>query len=136
MQARVEAAIGYVKQHRRISMTRANTPTRWWPDATKDFVITKNYLWYSEDTSGIATTANERIQANFAGTRNTVNIPFGSRITSTIPREYRLVVNGSLGDRFVEGTYLFVRRRKHTVHSHVRFYIQTPDQGTGFQELP
>ena len=26
---------------------------------------------------------------------------------STIPREHRLVVNGSFGDRFVEGIYLF-----------------------------
>jgi hypothetical protein len=32
-------------------------------------------------------------------------IPFGSRIVSTIPCEHRLVVNGSLGDRFVEGIY-------------------------------
>lgn len=116
MQARVEAAIGYVKQHSRISMTRANTPTRWWPDATKDFVTKKNFLWYSKDTSGKATTANERIQANFAGTRNTVNIPFGSRITSTIPREHRLVVNGSFGDRFVEGIYLYADHNTPCIH--------------------
>ena len=42
MQARVEAAIGYVKQHSRISLLRANAPTRWWPDATTDFVIKKS----------------------------------------------------------------------------------------------
>ena len=107
MQARVEAAIGYVKQHSRISLIRANAPTRWWPDATKDFVIKKNFLWYTIDASGTATTANDRIQSTFAGTRTTVNIPFGSRITSTIPREHRLVINGSFGDRFVEGIYLY-----------------------------
>ena len=42
----------------------------------------------------------------FAGTRRTVAIPFGSRIVSTLPREHRRVVNGSFGDRFVEGIYL------------------------------
>jgi hypothetical protein len=31
MQARVEGAIGYVKQHGRVSMLAANVPTRWWP---------------------------------------------------------------------------------------------------------
>ena len=46
------------------------------------------------------------MQPAFAGTRATVAIPFGSRIVSTIPHEHRLVVNGSFGDRFVEGIYL------------------------------
>jgi hypothetical protein len=36
MQARVEGAIGYVKQHSRASMLAANVPTRWWPQATTD----------------------------------------------------------------------------------------------------
>ena len=116
MQARVESAIGYVKQHSRISMTRANMPTRWWPAASTCFVIQKNALWYSKDTSGKATTANERIQADFAGTRHTVNIPFGSRITSTIPREHRLVVNGSFGDRYVEGVYLYADHNTPCIH--------------------
>jgi hypothetical protein len=31
MQARVEGAIGYVKQHGRVSMLAVNVPTRWWP---------------------------------------------------------------------------------------------------------
>jgi hypothetical protein len=38
MQARVEGAIGYVKQHSRVSMLAANVPTRWWPQATTDFI--------------------------------------------------------------------------------------------------
>jgi len=36
MQARVEGAIGYVKQHSRVSMLAA-----WWPQATTDFVNKK-----------------------------------------------------------------------------------------------
>ena len=44
MQARVEGAIGYVKQHSRVSMLAANVPTRWWPQATTDFVTKKNFL--------------------------------------------------------------------------------------------
>ena len=60
MQGRVEGAIGYVKQHSRVhkhthsrvSMLAANVPTRFWPQATTDFIHKKNYLWYSEDTSG------------------------------------------------------------------------------------
>ena len=106
MQARVEAAIGYVKQHSRISLLRANAPTRWWPDATTDFVIKKNFLWYSQEVTCKFCTAHQRIQSAFAGTRASVCLPFGCHITSTIPREHRLVVNGSFGDRFIEGIYL------------------------------
>ena len=106
MQARVEGAIGYVKQHGRVSMLAANVPTRWWPQATTDFINKKNFLWYSADLKGSLTTAHQRMRPAFAGTRATVAIPFGSRIVSTIPREHRLVVNGSFGDRFVEGIYL------------------------------
>ena len=58
----------------------------------------KNYLWYSEDTSGKWSTAHERMQPAFAGTRDTVAIPFGSRVVSTLPREHSRVVNGSFGD--------------------------------------
>ena len=46
------------------------------------------------------------MQPAFAGTRATVAIPFGSRIVSTMPREHRLGVIGSFGDRFVEGIYV------------------------------
>ena len=42
----------------------------------------------------------------FASTRRTVAIPFRSHIVSTIPREHKLVVNGSFGDRYVEGNDL------------------------------
>ena len=104
MQAKVEGAIGYVKQHSRVSMLAANVPTRWWPQATTDFVTKKNFLWYSTDASCPPTTARQRMQPAFAGTQATVAIPFGSRIVSTVPLEHRLVVKGSFGDRFVEGT--------------------------------
>ena len=50
----------------------------------------------------------------FAGTRRTVAIPFGSRIVSTIPREHKLVVNGSFGDRYVEGTMIYLHADPYT----------------------
>ncbi len=117
MQTRVEDAIGYVKQHVRVSMLAANVPTRWWPHArsqrshkmvaaTTNFINKKKILWYSADSKGSLTTAHQHMRPAFAGTRATVAIPFGSRIVSTIPREHRLVVNGSFGDRFIEGIYL------------------------------
>ena len=115
MQARVEGAIGYVKQHSRVAMLTANVPTRFWPQATTDFVHKKNYLWYSEDTSGKCSTAHERMQPAFAGTRDTVAIPFGSRVVSTLPREHSRVVNGSFGDRFVEGIYLHADSQTPTI---------------------
>ena len=93
MQARVEGTIGYVKQHSRVAMLTANVPTRFWPQDTTDFVYKKNYLWYSEDTSGKWSTAHERMQPAFDGTRDTVAIPFGSRVVSTLPREHSHVVN-------------------------------------------
>jgi hypothetical protein len=115
MQARVEGAIGYVKQHSRVAMLGANVPTRFWPHATTDFVHKKNYLWYSEDTSGKWSTAHERMKPAFAGTRDTVAIPFGCRVVSTLPREHRRVVNGSFGDRFVEGIYLHADSQTPTI---------------------
>ena len=104
MQARVEGAIGYVKQHSRVSMLAANVPTRWWPQATTDFVTKKN-SGIPPNGEGLLTTAHQRVRPAFAGSRATVAIPFGSRIVSTIPREHHLVVNGSFRDRFVEGIY-------------------------------
>ena len=47
------------------------------------------------------------MQPAFFGTYKTVAIPFGSRIIAQLPREHRLVKNGSFGNRFVEGTYLY-----------------------------
>jgi len=41
MQARVEGAIGCVKQHNCTALLHANEPTRFWDDATKDFSIKK-----------------------------------------------------------------------------------------------
>jgi len=52
MQARMEGAIGCVKQHSRTSLLHANKPTRFWDDATKNFNIKKVYLWASPDTRG------------------------------------------------------------------------------------
>ena len=118
MQARVEGAIGYVKQHSRVALLAANAPTRWWPQATTDFIHKKNYLWYSPDTPEADctwSTAHQRMQPDFAGTYKTVAHPFGCRIVSTLPREHRLVVNGSFGDRFVEGIYLHADAHTPTV---------------------
>ena len=47
------------------------------------------------------------MQLAFFGTYKTVAVPFGSRVIAQLPREHRLVQNGSFGDRFVEGTYLY-----------------------------
>jgi len=44
MHARVEGAIGCVKQHSRTSLLHANKPTRYWDDVTKDFSMKKVYL--------------------------------------------------------------------------------------------
>ena len=80
MQARVEGAIGYVKQHSRVALLAANAPTRWWPQATTDFIHKKNYLWYSPDTPEADctwSTAHQRMQPDFAGTYKTVAHPFG-----------------------------------------------------------
>jgi hypothetical protein len=117
MQARVEGAIGYVKQHSRVSMLAANVPTRFWPKATTDFIIKRNCLWYSEDESGQWSTPYQRMQPALASalTRKTVAIPFGSHVISTIPREHSRVVNGSFGDRFVEGIYLHADEQTPTI---------------------
>ena len=117
MQARVEGAIGYVKQHSRVSMLTANVPTRFWPQATTDFVIKRNLLWYSEQTPGKWSTPHQRMRPALASalTRQNVAIPFGCRVTSTIPREHRRVVNGSFGDRFVEGIYLHADTQTPTI---------------------
>jgi hypothetical protein len=96
-------------------MLAANVPTRFWPQATTDFVHKKNYLWYSEDMSGKWSTAHERMKPAFAGTRDTVAIPFGCRVVSTLPREHRRVLNGSFGDRFVEGIYLHADSQTPTI---------------------
>ena len=75
-------------------------------DATKDFSIKKVYLWASTDTHGKLQTPHDRMQPAFFGTYKTVAVPFGSRVIAQLPREHRLVKNGSFGDRLVEGTYL------------------------------
>jgi len=107
MQARVEGAIGCVKQHSRTSLLHANKPARFWDDATKDFSIKKVYLWVSTDTRSRLQTPHDRMQLAFFCTYKTVAVPFGSRVIAQLPREHRLVKNGSFGDRFVEDTYLY-----------------------------
>jgi len=107
IQARLEGAIGCVKQHSRTSLLHANKPTRFWGDTTKDFSIKKVYLWASSDTRGKLLTPHDRMQPAFFGTYKTVAVPFGSRVIAQLPREHRLVKNGSFGDRFVEGTHLY-----------------------------
>jgi len=106
MQARVEGAIGCVKQHRRTSFLHANKPTRFRNDATKDFSIKKVNFWASTDTQGKLQTPHDRMQPAFFCTYKTVAVPFGSRIIAQLPREHRLVKNGSFDDDFLEGTYL------------------------------
>ena len=106
MQAHVEGAIGCVKQHSCTSLLHANKPTCFW-DATKDFSIKKVYLWASTDTQGKLQTPHDRMQPAFFGTYKTVAIPFSSRVIAQLPREHHLVKNGSFGDRFIEGTYLY-----------------------------
>jgi len=103
MQARVECAMGCVKQHSRTSLLHADKPTRFWDDATKDFSIKKVYLWASPDTCGKLQTPHDRMQPAFFGAYKTVAVPFGGRFIAQLPREHRLVKN----DRFVEGTYLY-----------------------------
>jgi len=74
MQARVEGAIGCVKQHSRTSLLHANKATRFWDDATKDFSIKRVYLWASTDTQGKLQTPHDCMQPAFFNTYKT----FGS----------------------------------------------------------
>jgi len=107
MEARVEGAIGCVKQHSRTSWFHANKPTRFWDDATIDFSIKKVDLRASPDTRGKLQTPHDCMQPAFFGTYKTVAVPFGSRVIAELPREHCLVKNGSFGDHSVEGTYLY-----------------------------
>ena len=118
MQARVEGAIGYSKQCSRVALVYANKPTRFWPDATLDFICKRNALWAKRDEQGQLSTANTRMQPAFAGSYRTVAIPSGSRVTGYLPREYPLVKSGSFGDRFVEGAS-FEQTMKHRVSRYI-----------------
>jgi len=59
------------------------------------------------DIQGKLQTPHDRMQPAFFGTYKTVAIPVGSRVIAQLPREHRLVKNGSFGYRFIEGTYLY-----------------------------
>ena len=76
-------------------------------DTTKDFSIKKVYFWASTDTPGKLRTPHDRIQPAFFGTYKTVAVSFGSRVIAQLLREHHLVKNRSIGDRFVEDTYLY-----------------------------
>jgi hypothetical protein len=69
----------------------------------------------SQDTSGKWPTAHERMKPALAGTRDTVAISFCCRVVSALPCEHRRVVNGSFGDRFVEGIYLHADSQTPTI---------------------
>ena len=62
--------------------------------------------WAKRDEHGQLSTANDRMQPDFANSYQTVAIPFGSGVTGYLPPENPLVMNRSFGDRFFEGTYL------------------------------
>jgi hypothetical protein len=65
MQARVEGAIGIIKQHSRIALSTANVPTRFWPYATTDFVYKRNFLWCSPDRNGLLSTPPKTSQPGY-----------------------------------------------------------------------
>ena len=124
--------------HLGIDTRRRRTHARW-PQATTEFVTKNNYLWHSADSDGLLTTAHQRMQPAFAGTRAAVATPFGSRIVSTIPREHCLGVNGSFGDRFVEGIYLYADHATPTIRMHVfgsRSEISVQDYKSYPDEFP
>jgi len=78
MQARVEGAIGCVKQRSRTSLLHANKPARFWDDMTKDFSIKTVYLWALPDTCGKLQTPHDHMQPAFFSTYKPVAVPFGS----------------------------------------------------------
>ena len=78
MKARVEDAMGCVKQHSRTSSLHANKPICVWDEATKDFRIKKVYIWASPDTRSKLETPHDRMQPAFFGTYKIVAVPFGN----------------------------------------------------------
>jgi len=68
----------------------------------------KVYLWASPDTCSKASDTSRWNAAGFSGTHKTIAVPSGNRVITLLPREHHcLVKNGSFGDCFVEGTYLY-----------------------------
>jgi hypothetical protein len=113
---RVESYIGVVKSHALIGMLNAHVLLRFHGDTVQDFVIKRNFTWYSQKGLPSNTTAHQRMNPAFAGTLKSVCIPFGSRIISPLPREHTLVKGSSFGDRFVEGIYLFADSTSPAIH--------------------
>jgi len=87
LQCRIEGAIGCSKQHSRVALVCANTPTRFWPDVTVNLTCKENTLWAKRDEhrDGELSTANNRMQPAFAGSYKTVSIPLSSRMTEYLP---------------------------------------------------
>ena len=50
---------------------------------------------------------HDHMQLAFFGTDTTFAIPCGSQVIAQLPREHRLVKNGSIGDLSIEGSYLY-----------------------------
>ena len=69
-------------------------------DVVQDFVIKRNFTWYFQKGLPSHTTDHQRMYPAFADTLKSVCIPFGSRITSPLPREHTLDQGSSFGDRF------------------------------------
>jgi hypothetical protein len=116
MQARVEGAIGIIKQHSRIALSTANVPTRFWPYAATDFVYKRNFLCCSPDKNGLLSTPHVRLQSTFAGNMSTVAHPFGSRIIARLPKLHSQVIGKSFGNRYSEGIYICSDAKMPSVH--------------------
>jgi len=55
-----------------------------------------------------ATSINhDGMQSAFFGIYKTVAVPFRSPVITQLPREHRLVKNGSFGDHFINRKYLY-----------------------------
>jgi hypothetical protein len=106
IQTRVEGAVGICKQHTRVALVVAHTPTRFWTATLTDFRYKRNFLWSSTGVKGKISTAHERLSPAFPGTFRTVAVLFDCRVTSTLPKEYRKVTNKSFGQRYTEDIYL------------------------------
>ena len=116
MQARVEGAIGIIKQHSRIALSTSNAPTRFWSYDTTDFVYKRNYLWCSSDRNGHLSTPQARLKSNFAGDMSTVAHPFGCRTVTKLPKLHSQVIGKSFGNRYAEGIFLCSDDKTPAIH--------------------
>jgi len=82
MQARVEGAMGICKQHTRVALAVAHAPARFWPAALTDFRHKRNFLWSSKGTKGKMNVSHQLSRGTFCK----VAVPFGCRVTITLPK--------------------------------------------------